>query len=178
MPALTPRSDPIVVLRVNSLIRDIRRFDPTFTHQTIRPTGQPTYTQADIVILQTRLNQLSNFGQLSFTNLGGQYRANQYSQNWQVASLSNAVREHAGTNPRIYTFGSQKTIYENSVTGRQVIYDRSGNYFRINDPSINSRRSYLGLHGENVNNWITPSGSQMGRSRADYNRVTHFLALP
>jgi len=178
LPMVIPRSDPITTLRVHGLVRDIQRFIPNFRYQTFTPTGQPTYTARDIIILQNRFNQLSNYGQLPFLTPGGQYRANQYSQNWQQASLSNAIREHTGTNPRIYTSGSQKTIYENSKTGRQVVYDRSGNYFRINDPSINSRRSYLGLHGENVSNFQTPNGSQMGRSTADYNQATHFLALP
>ncbi len=60
----------------------------------------------------------------------------------------------------------------------QVMYDLSGNYFRVNNPNINSSRSFMGLNGENINNKILPNGTQMGRSKAEYQQVTHFYALP
>ena len=36
-----------------------------------------------------------------------------------------------------------KVIYRNETTGIEIIYDKNGNYFRINDTTISGKRSYL-----------------------------------
>lgn len=44
------------------------------------------------------------------------------------------------------------------------MYYLSGNYFRINNSSIN----FMGLNGENFSNRILPNGTQMGRLKVEY----------
>ena len=36
---------------------------------------------------------------------------------------------------------------------------------------------YVGLNGENMHNYVDSRGKQHGRSKADYNAVTHFRIL-
>lgn len=48
------------------------------------------------------------------------------------------------------------------------MYYLSGNYFRINNPNINSSINFMGLNGENVSNRILPNVTQMGRLKVEY----------
>ncbi|NJK83588.1 MAG: hypothetical protein HC912_06970, partial [Saprospiraceae bacterium] len=41
-----------------------------------------------------------------------------------------------------------KTIYKNNDTGIQVVFDDAGNYFRIEDTNILSKRRYFRLRWE------------------------------
>ena len=63
----------------------------------------------------------------------------------------------------VSTTAKGKTIYKNSETGVQVVYDNSGNYFRIQNTNLSGRRSYLDLNGSIPNN-KTVNGKIMGRS--------------
>ncbi|MCU4493325.1 hypothetical protein GJV03_03590 [Acinetobacter sp. RIT698] len=174
---IRPTSDPLIVSTVLRLQQDIRLHNPNFKYNVIVPAGQPTFTMRDVFLLQRELSRYSNSNSLPL--LKGATRSTEFSNNWQRASISEAVRKIAGENPRIYnTFNREKTIFENRNNGMQVMYDLSGNYFRINNPNINSTRSFTGLNGENVSNKLLPNGTQMGRSKAEYQQVTHFYALP
>ncbi len=175
--AIRPMSDPLITSTVLRLQQDIRLHNPNFSYNVIVPAGQPTYTIRDVFFLQRELNRYSNSNSIPLLN--GASRSAQYANNWQSASLSETVRRIAGENPRIYnTPNRQKTIFENRTDGMQVMYDLSGNYFRINNSNINSSRSFVGLNGENVSNKTLPNGSQMGRSKVEYQQVSHFYALP
>ena len=66
-----------------------------------------------------------------------------------------------------------KIIYDNQKTGISVVYDKKGNYFRIEDTTRKRGRNYLDLDGNDMNNEIV-NGKTRGRSKADYQRVTHF----
>ena len=105
---------------------------------------------------------------------GGEYRANLYSKNWAEASLSESIEKFAGKNPIITTTDKGKRIYENPITKVQVVEDVNGKYFRIFDPSISGKRNYLDLNGHVPNNKTLENGKKQGRTKAEYNQVTHF----
>ncbi len=106
--------------------------------------------------------------------LGGAHRANQYSHNWQKASLKDARKKFAGGNPKVTHTKSGKIIHENRNTGVQVVYDREGDYFTVIDTSIKGKRKYLDLNGNVPNNKTLPNGKKAGRSPSEYREVTHF----
>ncbi len=106
--------------------------------------------------------------------LGGAHRANQYSHNWQKASLKDARKKFAGDNPKVTQTESGKIIHENRKTGVQVVYDREGDYFTVIDTSIKGKRKYLDLNGNVPNNKTLPNGKKAGRSPSEYREVTHF----
>ncbi|WP_345987741.1 hypothetical protein AAEU33_12035 [Chryseobacterium sp. Chry.R1] len=103
---------------------------------------------------------------------GGAERAAQYSSEWPSASLSETIQKFAPEAEGVTT-DTGKTIYTNSETGLQIVYDNNGNYFRIQDTNITGRRSYLDMDG-NIPNNKTVDGKQLGRSQGEYNQVTHF----
>lgn len=58
------------------------------------------------------------------------FRASKWDTGWQKLSLAKAIQKHAGDNYTSWVT-KQKTIFENPSTGRQVIVDNKGSYFRI-----------------------------------------------
>ncbi|MDN4015118.1 RHS repeat-associated core domain-containing protein, partial [Chryseobacterium gambrini] len=117
-------------------------------------------------------SQLSRSQMNSLIGGGGAERAAQYSSQWESASLSETIQKIAPESQGVTTT-TGKTIYNNSETGLQVVYDNAGNYFRIEDTNLSGRRVYLDLDG-NVPNNKTVNGKQLGRSQGEYNQVTHF----
>ena len=105
---------------------------------------------------------------------GGEYRANLYSKNWIEANLHKSIEKFAGKNPIITMTDKGKRIYENPTTKVQVVEDINGKYFRIYDPSIRGKRSYLDLNGVVPNNKTLDNGKKIGRTQSEYNQVTHF----
>lgn len=105
---------------------------------------------------------------------GGAARAQRFSQNWPSADLGAAVNKFAGSDPLITITESGKQIYTHPKTGIQVVEDLSGNYFRINDPSLPGKRTYLDLDGNIPNNRVLETGKLVGRTQSEYNEVTHF----
>jgi len=103
---------------------------------------------------------------------GGAARAAQYSSEWENASLSTAVESFASGVKGVET-SSGKTLFTNSKTGIQVVYDKSGNYFRIENTNLSGARRYLDLKGNIPNNKVV-DGKIKGRSQAEYNQVTHY----
>lgn len=175
--ALRPVSDPLITAHVLRLEQEIRIHNPNYRYNVMVPAGQPTFTGRDVLFLQQELSRYT--GSASLRPLGGASRSQEYSQNWQPASLSLAVRRMAGENPHISISPNfQKTQFRNRDTGIEILFDLSGNYFRVRNPNINSGRQFSGLNGENMNNKVLPNGKQMGRSKPEYNEATHFYALP
>ncbi|MDF7670414.1 hypothetical protein PT276_04225 [Orbaceae bacterium ESL0721] len=105
---------------------------------------------------------------------GGAARAEQYSSNWTTANLEKAIENFAGKNPVITTTEKGKRIYTNPTTGIQVVEDINGKYFRIYNPNLSGKRSYLDLNGEIPNNKVLGNGKNVGRNQGEYNQVTHF----
>ena len=104
----------------------------------------------------------------------GAYRASKYSKSWKKGSLKDAINKFAPDSIPEYT-DKGKIIYRNSDTGIEIVYDKNGNYFRINDTNITGRRSYIDLEGNKIpNNVVTEKGTQRGITQGEYNELTHF----
>ena len=108
----------------------------------------------------------------SKTVKNGATRAAQYSSEWGDASLQEAIDKFAPNVEPVVT-SKGKFIYNNQETGISVVYDKNGNYFRIEDTTRPRGRNYLDIDGNDMNNEVV-NGKTRGRSRADYQRVTHF----
>ncbi|WP_421522850.1 VENN motif pre-toxin domain-containing protein [Neisseria yangbaofengii] len=104
---------------------------------------------------------------------GGGHRAETHSKNWQKADLNQVIKKFIGTNPKVYFTPKGKAIYEGK-NGIQVIYDIEGRYFRILDTKRSGAHVYLDLDGNVPSNKINTRGKQQGRTKAEYNEVTHF----
>ncbi|EGY51660.1 hypothetical protein [Neisseria shayeganii] len=103
----------------------------------------------------------------------GAIRAQSYQQNWQQASLEDAIRKFIGSSPSVSFTPSGKAIYQGQGQIR-IIHDVGGSYFRIEHTGLTGRRKYLDLDGRVPNNKINSDGSQSGRSQGEYNEATHF----
>ena len=122
----------------------------------------------------SEISQLEKAAPLHSTLAAGAARASKFSANWATADLNAAVTKFAGNDPLITMTNSGKRIYTHPDTGVQVVEDITGSYFRINDPSLSGKRTYLDLDGFVPNNKILESGKQLGRTQSEYNEVTHF----
>ncbi len=114
------------------------------------------------------VNQENLYGSDSGTRTvkDGATRAAQFSSEWGYASLQEVINRFApNVEPIITTKG--KIIYNNTETGISVVYDKMGNYFRIEDTTRPRGRNYLDTKGNDMNN-------ETGRNRSDYQKVTHF----
>lgn len=105
--------------------------------------------------------------------LDGAGRAAKYSESWESASLKDAIAKFAPGAEGVPSEAGQKTLYLNKETGVQIVYDDLGDYFRIQDTKIKGERVYLDWNGTLPNNKIV-NGKQMGRSKVEYNQITHF----
>ena len=104
--------------------------------------------------------------------MNGATRAMQYSSQWGNASLTEAINRFA-PNAKPVENSKGKVIYSNNETGVSVVYDKNGNYFRIEDTTKPRGRNYLDINGNDMNNEVV-NGKQRGRNRVDYQKVTHF----
>ncbi|WP_186774586.1 RHS repeat domain-containing protein [Chitinophaga pinensis] len=105
--------------------------------------------------------------------LDGAGRAEKYGAGWENASLKETIEKFAPGAEGIASETGGKTLFLNKETGLQIVYDNSGNYFRIKDTRIKGQRVYLDLKGTLPNNKVV-NGKQKGRSKGEYNQATHF----
>ncbi|ACU61601.1 hypothetical protein Cpin_4142 [Chitinophaga pinensis DSM 2588] len=105
--------------------------------------------------------------------LDGAGRAAEYGGGWESASLKEAIEKFAPGAEGVASETGGKTLFVNKETGVQIVYDKGGNYFRIQDTKIKGQRVYLDWNGTLPNNKIV-NGKQMGRSKGEYNQATHF----
>lgn len=89
-------------------------------------------------------------------------------------NIDDAVKKFAGPNPVISGTDTGKILYRNPSTGIEVVHDYHGNYFRVIDTNLTGRRKALDLDGDLPNNKTLPDGRSVGRSKAEYEQVTHF----
>jgi hypothetical protein len=117
------------------------------------------------------------------SNLAGGGATRAAGRNWQAASLETAIERHAGPNYTSWTTATGKTIFENPATGRQVVVDQAGGYFRIFQPnSIGSAKgTYLNLIGNDVTPARFMSNSSIGTpllrdvDKGLWQQETHFF---
>ena len=89
----------------------------------------------------------------SKTVKNGATRAAQYSSEWGDASLQEAIDKFAPNVEPVVT-SKGKFIYNNQETGISVVYDKNGNYFRIEDTTRPRGRNYLDIDGNDMNNEV------------------------
>ena len=106
-------------------------------------------------------------------NAGGYERAQKYSDDWSDESLSKTIDNIAPDAKPVKT-SSGKEIYNNPKTGKQVVYDTDGNYFRIEDTNLTGKRVYTDINGNPIPNNKIVNGKQIGISKSEYNQLTHF----
>ena len=99
-------------------------------------------------------------------------RRAKYGSNWQEGSLQEAIDKFAPRAKGVPN-DSGKIIYRNHKTGIQVVYDKKGDYFRIENTNHVGKRRYLDLEGNTPNN-KTIKGKISGRNKQEYKQVTHF----
>lgn len=104
----------------------------------------------------------------------GKERAENYASSWQRASLSETVDRFAPGSMGTVTANSQKVEYKSADGHYSVLYDPSGDYFRILDNTNNTRKRYLALDGSSLAN-IMENGTMRGTHKDEYQRLTHFL---
>lgn len=66
LPAIIPRTDPLVLANVRGLIQQIRERNPEFRYDVIVPAGQPTYSIRDVQHLNNVLKTSGNSRQSTF----------------------------------------------------------------------------------------------------------------
>ena len=115
---------------------------------------------------------VSGFGVLVH-NAGGYERSQKYSNNWSDESLSKTVDKIAPESKPVKT-SRGKEISNNPKTGKQVVYDTDGNYFRIEDTTLTGKRVYTDINGNQIPNNKIVNGKQIGISKSEYNQLTHF----
>ena len=71
---------------------------------------------------------------------------------WPAASLKKAIAKHAGESYTTWVTDTGKRIYENPATGRQIVQDIEGGYFRIFQPTSfgGQKGTYLNMLGNEL----------------------------
>ena len=106
---------------------------------------------------------------------GGIGRSNEYRDNWKHESLQTAIDKIAPGAQGQQSPNGHKIVFENSQTGKRVVYDIAGDYFRVEDPSIPGKRFHTDINGNPIpNNIKTDNGTQRGLTKPEYEAMTHF----
>lgn len=103
----------------------------------------------------------------------GSDRAKEFSKYWSEASLKEAINKFAPNYEVIEKVDKGKILYNSKISNIQIVYDTNGKYFRIEDLNLKGKRRYLDIKGNNVSNKIE-NGKQKGRSKEEYEALTHF----
>ena len=111
-------------------------------------------------------------------NSAGAARTAQWGASQQGVSLNDTIMNIAGPNPQITYTASGKTLYLNTQTGLQVVYDNAGNYFRVEDTNVTGPLRYTDQFGNPIPNNVplikTSGTTQMGLPSDIRNALTHF----
>lgn len=103
-------------------------------------------------------------------------RATKYKANWQTINLNDFVDRFApGSTAKI---SGSKITFQTDGSNLEIVCDVPAGSCRLRDTSISTSRCYLDINGHKVdNNKTLPSGKKTGRSKAEYNEMTHFRIL-
>src|SRR5690606_16449097 len=77
----------------------------------------------------------------------GAIRARMFNKSWKCASLKKVIDKFAPGSKAKLSENGKKIIYENGVSSKRVVYDKDGNYFRIEDTSAQGKRVYVDMNG-------------------------------
>ncbi|WP_348256059.1 peptidoglycan DD-metalloendopeptidase family protein [Leptolyngbya sp. ST-U4] len=103
-------------------------------------------------LLKSRINSLA--------------RVNRYGTSWPKGDLNAAIKNVAGSGAKGVPSGTGKILYKSPDGSKQVVQDPVGKYFRIQDLTNTTKRSYL---DQNANS-IMPNNLP----KDEYQRLTHF----
>ena len=105
----------------------------------------------------------------------GYERKQAYGEGWESVNINEVVDRIAPGATGVFENG--KIIYYNQEKTRAVVTDISG-YLRIKDLTWTGKTGrYLDAFGKEAYNYTDSLGKQHGRSRAEYNKATHFIVL-
>jgi len=116
---------------------------------------------------------ISNENDIIKAKRDGADRAADYEKYWQSVSLNEVMKKFLA-NPKATGVNSKgKIIYSSPETQVRIVYDVNGRYFRIQDMSMDVKKNYLDINGNAAFN-ITENGKTRGRTKSEFQAVTHF----
>ncbi len=103
----------------------------------------------------------------------GYARKAEYGKDWERVDINDVVAEVApGAKPII---SGGKVIYY-SIDGKKAVVADASGYLRVQDLTHKGRRpKYLDKHGNETYNKILPNGKKTGKSKAEFNKTTHYI---
>lgn len=104
----------------------------------------------------------------------GYERRKKFGANWEPVNINEVVAEIA-PNGKIEIRGS-KILFINSEETRRVVADVSGS-LRVEALPETKNGNYVDRHGKNVHNYMDERGKQHGRSKSEFNRITHYRIM-
>ena len=126
--------------------------------------------------------RLASLRNLSTVDGAGLLAKNLATRAWPAASVETAIARHASNNCTTWLTATGKRIFENPQTGRQVVVDLQGGYFRIFQPNAvgSSKGTYLNMLGREVRPARrTPNGIQnpllRDLDKGMWQQETHFF---
>lgn len=103
-------------------------------------------------------------------------RAAKYKSNWAPINLNDFVDKFAPGS--IAKRSGSKITFQAENSSLQIVCDVSAGSCRLKDTTITTSRCYLDINGKPVdNNKTLANGKKTGRSKAEYNEMTHFRIL-
>lgn len=110
-------------------------------------------------------------GDLTKTIQEAYNRRKRFGDNWESVDINEVVAEIA-PNGKI-GIRDGKIFFTNKEETMRVVADVSG-YLRVERLPETTNGSYLDRHGKDVHNYTDERGKQHGRTKSDFNRVTHY----
>lgn len=103
--------------------------------------------------------------------------SSRFKENWQTVNINEFVKRFVpGAKGKISEDG-RKIYYYNKHNSLRITTDVAGGYCRLEDMSINGIGRFLDINGNDARNYINERGKKQGRSRSQFNEVTHFRIL-
>lgn len=102
-------------------------------------------------------------------------RKEKYGAGWGKVNLNELINRLApGVKGQAFM---GKIIFPNPEKGIAVVTDVSG-YARVEDISRKTKgNQYLDIYGNDVHNFVDKNGKQHGRSKAEFNKLTHYIIM-
>lgn len=107
----------------------------------------------------------------------GKTESQNFKANWLAVNINDLVAKFTPGAKGIPSLNGRKVYFYNFKTKIRLVTDVRGGYVRIEKYKSKSKRRYLGINGNDESNFINAKGKKQGRSRADYEAVTHFRIL-
>jgi hypothetical protein len=108
----------------------------------------------------------------------GAARASKFSKYWPKASLKETIKRICGDNPIVSKTSTGKLIYKNPKSEMQVVYDKSGNYFRVQNLRAKGRTMYTDIYGKPLPNNVLlikfTGTTNTGLAKDIWRALTHF----